>query len=91
MIELVDWDERDEYDRLGVDELHQAILGVDLPKIWLPVRPGRNLATIIEVAARNQLLKVMGHHSAREFQQRLNQAIAEARPRDSGLDMDAVE
>jgi HPr kinase/phosphorylase len=42
----------------------------------VPVRPGRNMTTIIEVAARNHLLKLQGHHSAREFQERLNRAIA---------------
>ncbi len=44
--------------------------------IRLPVHPGRNLAMLIEVAARNHLLKLQGHHSAREFQERLNRAIA---------------
>jgi HPr kinase/phosphorylase len=43
----------------------------------VPVRPGRNMTTIIEVAARNHLLKLQGHHSAREFADRLNRAIAE--------------
>jgi HPr kinase/phosphorylase len=66
-----------------------AILGEELPHLRVPVRPGRNVATIIEVAARNQLLKLMGHHSAREFQERLNQAIAEARPR--RFDADLIE
>jgi HPr kinase/phosphorylase len=44
---------------------------VDLPFICIPVRPGRNLTSIIEVAARNFLLKGMGYHSAREFQEKL--------------------
>jgi len=47
----------------------------------VPVRPGRNLTTIVEVAARNHLLKLQGHHSAREFAERLNRAIAEGRMR----------
>jgi HPr kinase/phosphorylase len=46
----------------------------------VPIRPGRNMTSIIEVAARNMLLKLQGHHSAREFQDRLNKAIAETRP-----------
>ena len=49
--------------------------------LTVPVRPGRNMTTIIEVAARNQLLKVQGHHSAREFQERLNREIAGNRVR----------
>ncbi|MBP1728773.1 MAG: hprK [Deltaproteobacteria bacterium] len=71
VIELVDWDGEHEYDRLGVDDQIYSILGVDLPYICIPVRPGRNLTSIIEVAARNFLLKGMGYHSAREFQEKL--------------------
>ncbi|HEY4744889.1 MAG TPA: HPr(Ser) kinase/phosphatase [Desulfuromonadaceae bacterium] len=71
MLELVEWDPSQEYDRLGVDDHHTTILGVDLPHIMIPVRPGRNLSSIIEVAARNFLLKGMGYHSARDFQERL--------------------
>jgi HPr kinase/phosphorylase len=71
VIELVEWDADHEYDRLGVDDQVYTILGVDLPFICIPVRPGRNLTSIIEVAARNFLLKGMGYHSAREFQEKL--------------------
>ena len=80
VIELAEWDVNEEYDRLGLDEPTLEILGAELPIIRLPVRPGRSIATIVEVAARNQLLKFQGHHSAREFQDRLNRAIADARP-----------
>ncbi len=71
MLELTEWDSDQEYDRLGVDDNKATILGVDIPHIIIPVRPGRNLGSIIEVAARNFLLKVMGYHSARDFQERL--------------------
>lgn len=92
VIELVEWDENQEYDRLGLDEEHYRVLDVDTPKLRLPVRPGRTMATIIEVAARNQLLKLQGHHSAREFQERLNRAIADARPLSRlGMDIDLIE
>ena len=70
-LELVEWDPEHEYDRLGVDDRHVTILGVEIPHISIPVRPGRNLGSIIEVAARNFLLKGMGYHSARDFQERL--------------------
>jgi HPr kinase/phosphorylase len=80
VIELVEWDENEEYDRLGVEELSYSILDVEIPMLRIPIRPGRNMTSIIEVAARNMLLKIQGHHSAREFQERLNKAIAEARP-----------
>ena len=66
-----------EYDRLGVEEAKFNVVGVDIPLSVVPVRPGRNLTTIIEVAARNHLLKLQGHHSAKEFAERLNRAIAE--------------
>jgi HPr kinase/phosphorylase len=68
VVKMVNWDKDINYDRLGLDDQIFSILGVDIPLIILPVRPGRNLATIIEVAARNQLLKLEGFHAAREFQ-----------------------
>jgi HPr kinase/phosphorylase len=76
VLELCDWDPDVEYDRLGVDDRKFRILDVEIPMLVVPVRPGRNMTTIIEVAARNHLLKLQGHHSAREFQERLNRAIA---------------
>jgi HPr kinase/phosphorylase len=79
--ELVDWDEKVEYDRLGLEEQKYRVLDVDVPLLVVPVRPGRNLTTIIEVAARNHLLKEQGHHSARDFQERLNREIAQTRTR----------
>ncbi|MBI4511998.1 MAG: HPr(Ser) kinase/phosphatase [Deltaproteobacteria bacterium] len=82
VVELVEWREDEEYDRLGTEDLHYSILEVNIPHIRVPVRPGRNMTSIIEVAARNQLLKLRGHYSARDFQERLNRAIAQARPRD---------
>jgi HPr kinase/phosphorylase len=78
-LELVEWDPDHEYDRLGVDDRRVTILGVEIPHICIPVRPGRNLGSIIEVAARNFLLKGMGYHSARDFQERL-MARMEIRP-----------
>ncbi|HYS81879.1 MAG TPA: HPr(Ser) kinase/phosphatase [Anaeromyxobacteraceae bacterium] len=87
VLELVEWDPGVEYDRLGVDEKKFRILDVQVPMLIVPVRPGRNMTTIIEVAARNHLLKLQGHHSAKEFQERLNRAIALA-PGGRGGEMD---
>ena len=87
VLELVEWDPNVEYDRLGVEERKFRILDVEIPMLIVPVRPGRNMTTIVEVAARNHLLKLQGHHSAREFQERLNRAIALA-PGDRGGEMD---
>jgi HPr kinase/phosphorylase len=80
VVELVMWNEEEEYDRLGVEDLFHDLLSVRIPTLRVPIRPGRNISSIIEVAARNQLLKYQGKHSARDFQDRLNRAIAEARP-----------
>jgi HPr kinase/phosphorylase len=79
VLELVEWDPDHEYERLGIDDQIYTILGVDLPHIKIPVRPGRNLTSIIEVAARNFLLKGMGYYSAREFHEKLL-ARMEVRP-----------
>lgn len=76
VVELHEWaDGADEYDRLGFDDHHERILDIAVPKIRLPVRPGRNLATLTEVAVRNQLLKQQGTHSARAFRDQLHQAM----------------
>jgi HPr kinase/phosphorylase len=75
VVELVEWDPQEEYDRLGIDEQKFVILDVKVPFLKIPVRPGRNLTTILEVAARNHLLKQKGHFSAQEFQDRLNREI----------------
>ena len=78
VIELVDWDDQAEYDRLGVDDHKYTVLDTEVPMLVVPVRPGRNLGTIVEVAARNHLLKLQGHHSAKEFQEKLSRQIADA-------------
>lgn len=71
VLELVEWDTQQEYDRLGFEEEKYTILGVELPMLRIPVTPARNLTTIIEVAARNYLLKRMGYDSALEFEKKL--------------------
>lgn len=76
-LELVEWDADKEYDRLGLEEETYELLGLEVPKLTIPVRHGRNITSIVEVAARNQLLKEMGYHSALEFQDRLEKRMAE--------------
>jgi len=71
-IHLENWKEKKEYDRLGLTEETTQIMGVNIPYLVIPVRPGRNLAIIIEVAARNFSLKKMGYSAARELDRRLN-------------------
>jgi len=82
MLELKDYSTESDCDRLGLDDHTISILGVDIPHIVLPVRPGRNMGTIVEVAARNYLLKGMGYHSALDFHQKL---LARMDNRTSGI------
>ena len=81
VIELVEWNSYEEYDRLGFEEQKYPILEVELPMLRIPVTPGRNLSTIIEVAARNHLLKMMGYDSALEFEKKLLRKMEENRGR----------
>jgi HPr kinase/phosphorylase len=77
VMELVEWDTEQEYDRLGFEEEKYSVLGIELPMLRIPVTPARNLTTIIEVAARNHLLKVMGYDSALEFEKKLIRKMEE--------------
>ena len=78
IVELLEWNPKVEYDRLGLDEKSMALLETNLPLVQIPVRPGRSLSAIIEVAARNFLMKKAGHHSAREFEEMLTKKIMSA-------------
>lgn len=69
--ELELWDESKEYDRLGLDERHTDILGMRIPTVTIPVRPGRNVAMIIEVATRNFRQKLLGYNAAIELNKRI--------------------
>ena len=71
-IHLEQWNEQKEYDRLGLEEKYTSIMDVRIPSLVLPVKPGRNLAIIIEVAARNLSLRRMGYSAAQELDKRLN-------------------
>lgn len=76
-IELSEWDPQADYDRLGLEGQTYDVLGIGIPLLRIPVRPGRNITSIVEVAARNHILKEMGYHSAIEFQDRLEKRMAE--------------
>jgi len=75
VIELEQWDERRAYDRLGLDETLYEVLGVPCPYVRMPVALGRNIAILVEIAARNHVLKLQGHHSARELARRLEREL----------------
>ncbi|MBE6535843.1 MAG: HPr(Ser) kinase/phosphatase [Ruminococcaceae bacterium] len=71
VINLEQWDPEKMYDRFGLDEQHENILGIDVPSITIPVHPGRNLAVVLEIAAMNNRQKKMGYNTAEEFNKRL--------------------
>jgi len=77
VIRIEAWDAEKEYDRLGVEDEFVEILGVRLPSLLVPVSPGRNLATIVEVAVRNHLLKLRGVHSASDLVERQTRKAGE--------------
>ena len=79
VVELVEWREEEDIDRLGLEDRFFTILDVELPLVTIPVRHGRNISSIVEVAVRNQLLKFEGHHAGREFEERLNRVLASRR------------
>lgn len=79
VVELEEWQPQKEYDRLGIDEMHREILGVKLPLLTIPVRPGRSVSTIIEVAARDRLLKERGINTAKLFHESYDRVIEHRR------------
>jgi len=83
VVKLETWQQDKQYDRLGLDEETTRIIETDIPLVTIPVRPGRNLAVIIEVAAMNYRLKRMGYNAALQFTNKLTETLAE--------DMDDME
>ena len=67
VVALEEWDSTKAYDRLGIEDQTMEFLGVSIPKLVIPVKPGRNVPIIIETAAMNERLKSMGYHAAKEF------------------------
>ncbi|WP_027093374.1 HPr(Ser) kinase/phosphatase [Cohnella thermotolerans] len=77
VIKLENWQQEKQYDRLGLDEETTKIIEAEVPLVTVPVRPGRNLAVILEVAAMNFRLKRMGYNAALQFTNKLTEAIAD--------------
>ena len=75
VVELEEWQKGHQYSLVGLRERRYRILGVNLPYLKLPVKLGRNMATLIEVAARNQMLKNRGIFTAREFNEKLEKKL----------------
>jgi HPr kinase/phosphorylase len=77
VVELQDWDVAKDVDRTGLDARTTTILGIDLPLVVIPLNPGKNLTVICEVVAMNHLLRYSGVDSARQFNERLIEQMAE--------------
>src|SRR5436190_17044112 len=90
VVQLERWETGREYDRLGLDDDFYEILGLRVPLIRMPVAPGRNIAILVEVAARNQLLRARGHHAARALVERLDERLRAGASDDAGA-VDDVE
>jgi HPr kinase/phosphorylase len=71
VVRLCEWNDKEEFDRLGVEERYHSILGTPIRELRVPVRPGRDMGSIIEMAARNELLRRDGRHTANEFLERI--------------------
>ena len=78
VINLEQWEDGKMYDRFGLEEESVDILGIKIPSITVPVRPGRNLAIILEIAAMNNRQKKMGYNTAQEFEKKLLEKYASA-------------
>lgn len=74
VVELELWQPDAEYDRIGVEDNYRTVLGVPIRTVRLPIQPGRNMSSIIEIAARAELLRRAGHHPAKEFIDRIESA-----------------
>lgn len=80
VINLEQWDSSKVYDRMGLDNEYMKILGIEVPTLTIPVKPGRNLAVIIEVAAMNNRQKKMGYNAVRELLKNLGMAVEDLPP-----------
>ena len=72
VINIVPWSPEQIYDRLGLEDQYMDLLGVKVPAITIPIKPGRNLAIILEIAAMNNRQKKMGYNAAAEFTEQIN-------------------
>ena len=82
VIQFENWVQGKEYDRIGLNAETYELLGISLPSITIPVKPGRNLAVIIEIAAMNNRQKKMGYDTAQEFMKKMEEADNEEESKD---------
>ena len=72
------WDKNKVYDRLGIDSFYDQIMGIKVPEVLIPVKPGRNLAMVLEVAAMNIRMKSMGYNAALDFSAKVNDLMRDS-------------
>ncbi|MBQ4642444.1 MAG: HPr(Ser) kinase/phosphatase [Oscillospiraceae bacterium] len=80
VVNVVKWDDHQVYDRMGLEDQHMDILGVQVPMNTIPITPGRNLAVILEVAAMNNRQRKMGYNPAKEFTEQMDRYFQENSP-----------
>jgi HPr kinase/phosphorylase len=91
VVQLERWEAGREYERLGLDDQYFEILGLRVPLNRMPVAPGRSLANLVEVAARNHLLRARGHHAARQLADRLDHQLQGQSPASGAEPEESVE
>ena len=77
VVNIKQWDSSEAYDRLGLEQQYMEILGVNVPLVTIPIKPGRNLAVIMEVAAMNNRQRKLGYNAALEFTEQINRHFDE--------------
>ncbi len=80
VVKLVEWDDSERYDRIGLEEDWVSILDVEIPQVTIPIYPGKNITVIAEAIALNYQLKIQGYHTAREFNRRLVERMQKKDP-----------
>jgi HPr kinase/phosphorylase len=76
-VELVEWDAKLDYERIGIEDKKVNLLGVDINKMAIPISPGKNITVISEVIAMNSLLKLGGLNPAKEFNDRIIKSMVD--------------
>jgi HPr kinase/phosphorylase len=87
-VRLQDWNDADDYDRVGLEDRMTKILDVEIPIVTVPIVPGKNITVIAEVIALNHLVKIYGYHPAKEFNEKLMQAMHRRSLSDRGVSGD---
>jgi HPr kinase/phosphorylase len=77
VVQLVDWDDNEPYDRIGLEQRYFHIFGTPIRELKVPIRPGRDMGSLLEIAARNELLRRAGIHTPQEFMKRIDSSLVD--------------